>query len=73
MQGGQLYNENGQLFPCQEFQRKYDSKTCFPTFYQVINAIPKALITNSARNQDKPLKNCFGNPNAKIHLAENII
>ena len=30
--------------------------TNFPTFYQVINAIPKTLITKAC-NQDKPLKN----------------
>ena len=69
---GDLLNENGKLLSFQEFQRKYDFRTYFLNFYQVINAIPKALVSK-ARTQDKPLKECYlGNHNTKIQLAENI-
>jgi len=67
-----LLNENGKLLSFQEFQRKYDFRTNFLNFYQVINAIPKALVIK-ARTQDKPLKEYYlGNHNTKIQLAENI-
>jgi len=67
-----LLNENGQLLSFQEFQSKYDLRTNFLNFYQVINAIPKALVTKAC-NQDKPLKeNYLRNRNTKIQLAENI-
>ena len=39
-----LLDENGKLLSFQEFQRKYDFRTNFLHFYQVINAIPKALV-----------------------------
>ena len=39
-----LANENRKLLSFQEFQRKYDFRTNFLNFYQVINAIPKALV-----------------------------
>jgi len=66
-----LLNENGQLLSFQEFQSKYDLRTNFLNFYQVINAIPKALVTKAC-NRDKPLKeNYLGNHNTKIQLAEN--
>ena len=65
-------NESGQLLSLQEFQRKYDFRTNLFNFYQVINAILKALETKAC-NQDKPLKeNYLGNHNTKIQLAENI-
>ena len=50
-----LLNENGKPLSFQKFQRKYDFRTNFLNFYQVINAIPKALVIK-ARTQDKPLK-----------------
>ena len=57
----------------QEFQRSYDFRTNFLNFYQVINAIPKALVIK-AFTQDKPLKeNYLGNRNSKLQLAENIV
>ena len=64
--------QNGQLLTFQEFQMKYDCRTNFLNFYQVINAIPKALFTK-VRNLDEPLKEIYlGNHNTKIQLAENI-
>ena len=61
-----LLNENGQLLSFQEFQSKYDFRTDFLNFDQVINAIPKELVTK-AYNQGKPLKeNYLGNHNTKI-------
>ena len=67
-----LLDENGKLLSFQEFQRKYDCRTNFLHFYQVINAIPKALVIK-ARTQDKLLnENYLGNHNTKIQLAENI-
>ena len=67
-----LLNENGKFLSFQEFQIKYDFKTNFLHFYQVINAIPKALVIK-ARTQDKPPKeNFLGNRNTKFKLAENI-
>ena len=67
-----LLDENGKLLSFQEFQRKYDCRTSFLHLYQVINAIPKALVIK-ARTQDKLLKeNYLGNHNTKIQLAENI-
>ena len=67
-----LLDENGKLLSFQEFQRKYDCRTSFLHLYQVINAIPKALVIK-ARTQDKLLKeNYSGNHNTKIQLAENI-
>ena len=67
-----LLNENGQFLSFQEFQRKYDRRTNFFNFYQVINAIPKVLVTK-ARNQDERLKEIYlGNHNTKIRLGENI-
>ena len=48
----------------QEFQRSYDFRTNFLNFYQVINAIPKALVIKAC-SQDKPLKeNYLGNRNS---------
>ena len=67
-----LLNENGKFLSFQEFQSKYDFRTNFLNFYQVINAIPKALVIK-ARTQDKPPKeNFLGNRNTKFKLAENI-
>ena len=67
-----MLDENGKLLSFQEFQRKYDCRTNFLHFYQVINAIPKALVIKAC-TQDKPLKeNYLGNRNTKIQLAENI-
>ena len=67
-----LLNENGQLLSFQEFRSKFVFRTNFVNFFQVINAIPKALVTEAC-NQDKPLKeNYLGNHNTKIQLAENI-
>ena len=50
-----LLNESGKLLSFQEFQRKYDFRTNFLTFYKVINALPKALVIK-AHTQDKSLK-----------------
>ena len=48
------------------------TKTNFLNFYQVFNAIPKALVIK-AHNQVKPLKEkYFGNHTTNIQLAENI-
>jgi hypothetical protein len=47
--------QNGQLLTFQEFQMKYDCRTNFLNFYQVINAIPKALLTK-VHNPDNSLK-----------------
>ena len=67
-----MLNENGKLLSSQEFQRKYDFRANFLNFYQVLNAIPKALVIKAC-TQDKPLKeNYLGNRNTKIQLAENI-
>ena len=66
-----LLNENGKFLSFQDFQRKFDCRTNFLNFYQVINAIPKALVIKACI-QDKPLKeNYLGNHNTKIKLAEN--
>ena len=67
-----LLDENGKLLSFQEFQRKYDCRTNFLHFYQVINTTPKALVIK-AHSQDKLLEeNYLGNHNNKIQLAENI-
>ena len=66
-----LLNENGKFLSFQEFQSKYDFRTNFLNFYQVINAIPKALVIK-ARSQDKPKENYLGSHNTKFKLAENI-
>ena len=67
-----LLNENGKFLSFQEFQSKYDFRTNFLNFYQVINAIPKALVFK-ALTQDKPPKeNFLGNRNTKFKLAEHI-
>ena len=66
-----LLNENGQLISFQQFQRKYDCKTNFLKFYQVINAIPKTLLTR-ARNFGKLPKESYLGDQCKFQLEENI-
>ena len=66
-----LLNENGQLISFQQFQRKYDCKTNFLKFYQVINAIPKTLLTR-ARNFGKLPKESYLGDQSKFQLEENI-
>lgn len=55
----------------QEFQTKYDFRTSFLYFYQVMRAIPKILLTEAQNLELPPKENYLGNY-TKIELAEGV-